>query len=184
MDLWCAPTITGLYALLTHAQPFWGEVHTVLMQLLGGSVDSKQAEPLDPETARALCAMVLSVMFTSRTVNNSFGSYSKTLGQKKQGMHQHIIMHRSLIIFDRRAEGEDSVNKVREIDTRPFTTQCMNCMNNDSSAGWLLCTSQILQGNAVALDESRTDQRHPADPSLPQTLCVRSWFAQLLDTRR
>ncbi|KDQ33972.1 hypothetical protein PLEOSDRAFT_1091707 [Pleurotus ostreatus PC15] len=84
MDLWCAPTITGLYALLTHAQPFWAEVHTVLMQLLGGSVDSKQAEPLDPETARALCAMVLSVMFTSRTVNNSFGSYFKTLGQKKQ----------------------------------------------------------------------------------------------------
>ncbi|KAL4260614.1 hypothetical protein AB1N83_009813 [Pleurotus pulmonarius] len=84
MDLWCAPTITGLYALLTHAQPFWAEVHTVLMQLLGGSVDSKQTEPLDPETARALCAMVLSVMFTSRTVNNSFGSYFKTLGQKKQ----------------------------------------------------------------------------------------------------
>lgn len=136
MDLWCAPTITGLYAFLTHAQPFWAEVHTVLMQLLGGSADTKQAEPLDPETARALCAMVLSVMFTSRTVNNSFGSYFKTLGQKKQGMRRCSIPQRQLTILDRRAEVEDSVNTLREILTRPFTTKCMNCMNNEPPAGW------------------------------------------------
>src|ERR1700760_827331 len=34
-DIWCAPMITGLYALLTHAQPFWANVHGMLYQSFG-----------------------------------------------------------------------------------------------------------------------------------------------------
>ncbi|THG92943.1 hypothetical protein EW145_g8527, partial [Phellinidium pouzarii] len=30
IDIWCAPAITALYALLTHAQPFWAELHAML----------------------------------------------------------------------------------------------------------------------------------------------------------
>ena len=34
-DLWCAPLVTGLYAFLTHAQPFWADAHGVALGLLG-----------------------------------------------------------------------------------------------------------------------------------------------------
>jgi len=67
-DIWSAPLITGLYALLTHAQPFWAESHVYLAELL--SLGGKQVQPVDPETARALCAILLAGMFSSRTVKN------------------------------------------------------------------------------------------------------------------
>ena len=82
-DLWCAPFITGLYALLTHAQPFWADAHTVLAGWLGASagevefVDGASVQkvaPVDPEVARALCASVLAVLFATRTVKNFGGA--------------------------------------------------------------------------------------------------------------
>ncbi|CAA7265301.1 unnamed protein product [Cyclocybe aegerita] len=69
-DLWAAPTITALYALLTHAQPFWAELHTVLEQILGGASSVDPIKPLDPETARAVCTLLLSGLFVGRTVKN------------------------------------------------------------------------------------------------------------------
>ncbi|KAF8919208.1 hypothetical protein CPB85DRAFT_1549167 [Mucidula mucida] len=66
-DLWCAPLITGLYALLTHAQPVWAEAHTLLV---GGQTADKMADPVDPESARALCAVLLAALFAGRTVKN------------------------------------------------------------------------------------------------------------------
>ncbi|KAL5533496.1 hypothetical protein ACEPAF_5272 [Sanghuangporus sanghuang] len=60
VDLWCAPLTTGLYALLTHAQPFWAELHGVLVQIFGADLDDAEklstlsrGEALDAETARA-----------------------------------------------------------------------------------------------------------------------------------
>lgn len=70
MDLWCAPTITGLYALLTHAQPFWGELHELLAQVLGATSVGEPVKALDPEQARAVCALLLSGLFLGRTVKN------------------------------------------------------------------------------------------------------------------
>jgi len=67
-DIWCAPLITGLYALLTHAQPFWAELHGVMSTVLGGAGDKVQ--PMDPESARALCALILAAMFSTRTVKD------------------------------------------------------------------------------------------------------------------
>lgn len=67
-DLWCAPFITGLYALLTHAQPFWAELHSVISTVLGNTGD--KVGPMDPEAARALCALILAGMFTTRTAKN------------------------------------------------------------------------------------------------------------------
>ncbi|KIY66651.1 hypothetical protein CYLTODRAFT_423253 [Cylindrobasidium torrendii FP15055 ss-10] len=61
-DLWCAPLITGLYAFLTHAQPFWGELRTSFM--------GANTAPVDPASARALCALVLVGLFTVRTTKN------------------------------------------------------------------------------------------------------------------
>ncbi|TFK34866.1 hypothetical protein BDQ12DRAFT_635800 [Crucibulum laeve] len=81
-DLWCAPAITGLYALLTHAQPFWADVHSVIVQLLGGSQLEKGVEAIDPEVARAVCALLLSTLFAGRTAKN-FGLWNPFPQQKE-----------------------------------------------------------------------------------------------------
>jgi hypothetical protein len=69
-DLWSAPLITGIYATLTHAQPFWADVHAVLAGVLGGAgvaAGVDKIAPLDPETARSACALVLAAFFAQRT---------------------------------------------------------------------------------------------------------------------
>lgn len=73
-DLWCAPVITGLYALLTHAQPFWVDVHSAISGVLGGGSGVGQVVAMDRESARAVCAVVLAVMFSTRAVRNFGGS--------------------------------------------------------------------------------------------------------------
>ncbi|PSS32031.1 hypothetical protein PHLCEN_2v2208 [Hermanssonia centrifuga] len=86
LDLWCAPLITGLYALLTHAQPFWAEAHSTLLGFLGAaSVDADglvKAAPVDPEVARAACAAILAVMFSVRTAKNLGGDLWKPKAEK------------------------------------------------------------------------------------------------------
>lgn len=69
-DLWCAPVVTGLYALLTHAQPYWAELHSILSGVLGSTSLGEPVKPLDPETARAVCALLLSGLFFGRTAKN------------------------------------------------------------------------------------------------------------------
>ena len=71
VDLWCAPAMTGLYALMTHAQPFWADLHAVLDKILGGAASG---QAIDPEVARVICAVVLSGLFASRAVVN-FGLF-------------------------------------------------------------------------------------------------------------
>jgi len=75
-DLWCAPLATGLYALLTHAQPFWADMHGLLAGFLGVSPIDLPVKPRDPELARAVCALLLSTLFVGRTVKN-FGLWKK-----------------------------------------------------------------------------------------------------------
>ncbi|KAF8831824.1 hypothetical protein HHX47_DHR1001072 [Lentinula edodes] len=79
-DLWCAPLVTGIYALLTHAQPFWAESHTLVTELLGMSVQGKPVEPVDPETARAFCALILACLFSGRTVKNFTNYFNRPVG--------------------------------------------------------------------------------------------------------
>jgi len=71
VDLWCAPLVTGLYSLLTHAQPFWGTAHAAIFGWLS-SGDEKLA-PVDYETARAACTVVLMALFSARAVRNYGG---------------------------------------------------------------------------------------------------------------
>ncbi|KDQ59669.1 hypothetical protein JAAARDRAFT_33239 [Jaapia argillacea MUCL 33604] len=75
-DLWCAPLVTGLYATLTHAQPFWAEAHSIVAGLLG---EVEPVKPIDAEVARAACAMLLAGMFVTRTVKN-FGGWKMIKG--------------------------------------------------------------------------------------------------------
>ena len=74
-DIWCAPVITGLYALLTHAQPFWADLHGTFYQSLGMTTNGKLPAPVDPEIARASCALILAFLFSGRTVRK-FGLFS------------------------------------------------------------------------------------------------------------
>lgn len=79
-DIWSAPLITGLYALLTHAQPFWAELHTVISTALGGT--GGKVGPMDPESARALCALILAVLFSTRTAKNFGLIWKKSVAEK------------------------------------------------------------------------------------------------------
>ena len=84
-DLWCAPLVTGLYALLTHAQPFWADAHAVALGWLGpaAGASAEGVAPLDPELARAVCTVVLAGLFTTRAVRN-FGPAAKGPKTKTQ----------------------------------------------------------------------------------------------------
>jgi len=62
LDLWCAPLITGLYGVLTHALPSLANVHAAVM--------GNDVAPVDAELARAACALLLAAAFTTRTVRN------------------------------------------------------------------------------------------------------------------
>ncbi|KAF9557185.1 hypothetical protein CPC08DRAFT_736847 [Agrocybe pediades] len=77
LDIWAAPVITGLYALLTHAQPFWADLHAVLAGVLGSASFGEPVKPLDPESARVVCALILSALFAGRTAKN-FGLWKNT----------------------------------------------------------------------------------------------------------
>ncbi|KAF9228797.1 hypothetical protein BS17DRAFT_724628 [Gyrodon lividus] len=79
-DLWSAPLVTGLYATLTHAQPFWAEVHTVLSGVLGGNAG--KAQPLDADTARSACALVLAALFAARTTRTFGGVWKRGVAEK------------------------------------------------------------------------------------------------------
>lgn len=76
-DLWCAPLITGLYALLTHAQPFWANLHVLIVGIFWGHFNERGSklttEAVDPEVARAICTLVLIGMFATRAVKNFAG---------------------------------------------------------------------------------------------------------------
>ena len=82
-DLWAAPLVTGLYATLTHAQPFFAYLHTLLFSFLSplglaylssasaktdGSPNQSAVAPLEADTARAACAVVLCALYVNRAV--------------------------------------------------------------------------------------------------------------------
>ena len=69
--------MTGLYAFMTHAQPFWADLHAVLDKMLGGTASGQAIHSVDPEVARAICAVILSGLFASRAVVN-FGLFKST----------------------------------------------------------------------------------------------------------
>jgi hypothetical protein len=74
-DLWCAPLITGLYAYLTHAQPFWADLHALLTSFAGSTSAKLPIESVDPEIARAVCAILLVGLFVGRAAKN-FGLWT------------------------------------------------------------------------------------------------------------
>ena len=92
-DLWAAPLVTGLYATLTHAQPFFAYLHALLFSFLSpiglaylsdasakkdGTPHQSMVAPLAAETARAACAVVLCVLYVNRAVR-TYGEAATTV---------------------------------------------------------------------------------------------------------
>lgn len=102
MDIWIAPLITGTYAILTQAQPAWVPYHTHLVRRIGdkatvfGSVQSEHVvdndggirwtkesiKPMGETEARAVCALVLVVMFASRAIVNFGIDWAKSVASR------------------------------------------------------------------------------------------------------
>jgi hypothetical protein len=89
VDLWAAPLVTGLAALLTHAQPFWAYLHLSLVGFSSPLVILNKEDlvkPWNTNDARAFGAVVLWVLFASRTVMNHGVAWWNAKPKKKEVM--------------------------------------------------------------------------------------------------
>jgi len=99
LDLGNAPFATMIYATLTHAQPFWAQIHFVLaVNMYGPGVKAVEKKYASPESApapgslnlaawstdeaRAACFMVMLVLFSARAWNN-YKSTPEVKAEKK-----------------------------------------------------------------------------------------------------
>jgi hypothetical protein len=88
VDLWSAPAITALYAMLTQIQPFWFQLSAMVATFAGLTAEDEKSTPtlgvMDMESARSVCILVLCSLFSARAVYN-FGAPTwakyKSLGQ-------------------------------------------------------------------------------------------------------
>lgn len=93
-DFWAAPLVTGIYATLTHAQPFFTYLHSLLFVFLwpfglarlsdattksGGP--SRYVAPVEHETARAVCALVLCALNVNRAMRAYGPGYAALITQ-------------------------------------------------------------------------------------------------------
>lgn len=117
VDLWAAPVFTGLYATLTHAQPVWADLHGVLVEFLGGSTtyvdfstgkEIAGVKPLDPESARAVCAVLLAGLFVGRTVRTALAL--NKLEVQRKGASSFVLPPFSSDAIFPRSENEGSMN--------------------------------------------------------------------------
>ena len=93
-DLWVAPLITGLAGLLTHAQPFWTYLHLSLVEFSRPrSLDQNPVKPWNATDARALGAVVLWVLFATRTVRTMGVTWWNTKPKKKEVMRSSECDH-------------------------------------------------------------------------------------------
>ncbi|KAF8479121.1 hypothetical protein DFH94DRAFT_632236 [Russula ochroleuca] len=97
-DFWSPMLVTGLYATLTHAQPFFTSIHSLLFAFFwpfglvrlsdattksGGSAGRHQGvvAPVDHETARAVCAIVLCALNVNRAMRAYGPGYAAIITQ-------------------------------------------------------------------------------------------------------
>lgn len=93
-DVWSPMLVTALYATLTHAQPFFTYIHTLLFaffwpfglaRLSEASMKSGSSEkmitPVSHETARAVCAIVLCALNINRAMRAYGPGYAALISQ-------------------------------------------------------------------------------------------------------
>ena len=114
VDLWCAPLVTAIYALLTHAQPFWADAHGLITALLGGKTgEGAVVAPVDNEVARAVCTMILMSLFTTRTVKNFTNIFDQPVlktAERKRSTCQLYFERIEKLISISSSQREDSVD--------------------------------------------------------------------------
>ncbi|KAF9515123.1 hypothetical protein BS47DRAFT_1294308 [Hydnum rufescens UP504] len=81
MDLWVAPLCTAMYAITTHAQPVWAQLHAILLSQLRRfhvlSTGHRATPVIDvwtKEDGRALCFIVLVICFSLRALTKFSGA--------------------------------------------------------------------------------------------------------------
>jgi len=93
-DFWSPMLVTGLYATLTHAQPFFTYIHTLLFTFFSPFGRTRLSEastksgssanmvtPVDHETARAVCAIVLCALNVNRAMRAHGPGYAALITQ-------------------------------------------------------------------------------------------------------
>ena len=93
-DFWSAPLVTGLYATLTHAQPFFAYLHALLYVFfwpfglaplakigLASGQHQQVIAAVDHETARAVCAVVLCALNVNRAMRAYGPGYKAMITQ-------------------------------------------------------------------------------------------------------
>ncbi|KAI0045146.1 hypothetical protein FA95DRAFT_1495931 [Auriscalpium vulgare] len=82
VDLWAGPLIAGMYATLTHAQPFFADLHAVfydfwaplgLARLSFADGPGGTVAPLSVQDAQAACVIVLGTIFSVKAIK-TFGN--------------------------------------------------------------------------------------------------------------
>ena len=101
LDIWVAPAITGLYALLTHAQPYWAELHYALLGWFQAAPEEGVAAlaPVDPELARAACAIILAGLFTARTYKNFSAEPAKPIRKEARKVETVVVVEEKVAVL-------------------------------------------------------------------------------------
>lgn len=104
VDLWVAPLITGIVATLTHAQPFWTYLHLLLMSFVRPvTAEALEKNPINPWTiaeARSFGAVILWVLFATRTVRNFGNAWWQMKPTKKDVMRSSMsVYHPNSLMF-------------------------------------------------------------------------------------
>ena len=73
MDIWVAPLATAVYSTATYRQPFWIQLHTLIMNALDTAQNGPDNKiitqfPLSDEDARSLCFLMMATLFTFRAL--------------------------------------------------------------------------------------------------------------------
>ncbi|KAF8528190.1 hypothetical protein BU17DRAFT_81436 [Hysterangium stoloniferum] len=94
VDLWLAPLITGLTALLMHAQPFWAHLHISIMEFMHPFItnDSEKdfTKPWSINDARSFAACIIWVFFATRATKDFGIAWWTAKPKRKEVMRSKI----------------------------------------------------------------------------------------------
>ena len=146
-DFWAPPLVTGLYATLTHAQPFFAYVHSLLYvffwpfglaPLMEATAKTGMASghrqhvvaAIDHQTARAVCAIVLCALNANRAMRAYGPGYRAMITQAANAMSSVKPFPKPLpapsALEDEKSDHspeEDSVESVRKGRTESATSK-------------------------------------------------------------
>lgn len=158
-DVWSPMLVTGLYATLTHTQPFFTNIHTLLYAFFwpfglarlseaksGSSANTVTA--IDHETARAVCAIVLCALNINRAMRAHGPGYAalitqvaKVVSAAKQGTPKQLLPASSEVedekSEDSPEEDHDTVETTVETKRKGSSAQSVASSRGESDESYL-----------------------------------------------